>query len=104
MNSIDGWILMAYPDHKLPSGALRPPTLVEGAVYLRIDPPDESGPPAFQWVSFIDYHVCPAFVIVAHAGGSRVRCPRQDLWDFPKPLLKNKVFDAPALEREDVHP
>ena len=104
MNSIDGWILMNYPDHKLPGGALRPPTLVEGSVYLRIDPLDESGPPAFQWVSFIGYDVCPAFVIVEHAEGSRVRCPRQDLRDFPKPISKDKEFDAAVLEREDVHP
>jgi hypothetical protein len=100
MFGLIGTLPIVYPPRRLPSGAIRPPTLVEGCHYLRLD----RSSPAFQQVSFVAYEACPAFVIVVQADGRRVRCPRQELWEILQPISIETESNGAALEREDDHP
>ena len=86
----------------------RPVTLVHRKVYLqqnrsRIDIHQSS-----SVVVFLSYTACPAFVIIQDESGLKIRCPRDDLFEFkelPSPhrleTLVEWIIQIPGLFRID---
>ena len=61
---------------------LRPRTLIEGQRYSRIERGQDGDGTIYTEVVFIAYTSCPAVVIISNGSSQKVRCLREELFNF----------------------
>jgi len=62
----------------------RPKILVNRKIYFHRDKSRIDIHQGSSMVVFLSYTACPAFVIIQDESGQKIRCPRDDLFEFKK--------------------